>query len=343
MATTYYHSTNSVLRGETTSGTSIDYMTDGVSSVIGTVDQTQAVTATFRFNPYGSRLSKVGMGFSPRFGWRSSAIVWTEFIELFSAPIVSVLGYQLTSAFRKAGTFRDGGLGSDVPECGSQAAPWSSITPQDVIIELDLVSASKFRQPYPCWQYWFNTIWRLTEESKKAQVGAVIQNVTFMIDQYNCKDDSQSLRCSLRNYSEAWTVTNGKFDDRVTGEIGARDYQTDAFMMQKYDDCTHGLSFMVGTFAFYGGCKVTENSNGWKTGMGTCNGGPWGQFLLGQWGRPSGFTAGDGQKSLSYKTNCCFEKKGYSFELSYSSKASQPFQFSGGEPASGKEVCKGTC
>ncbi|RYG99827.1 MAG: hypothetical protein EON58_02545 [Alphaproteobacteria bacterium] len=64
-----YHVANGRLRGQTTSGVRTDYLTDALGSVTATVTATATVENTYRYKPYGDRLSKTGTGVDPRFLW----------------------------------------------------------------------------------------------------------------------------------------------------------------------------------------------------------------------------------------------------------------------------------
>jgi RHS repeat-associated protein len=68
MPTTYYYTVDSEIIGEHTAGQSrIDYLTDALGSVVATVDQSQSVTSTARYKPFGDDLAVTGTG--PVFGW----------------------------------------------------------------------------------------------------------------------------------------------------------------------------------------------------------------------------------------------------------------------------------
>lgn len=67
MPTTYYHTVNGRLIGETTGTTRTDYLTDALGSVTATMNQSQAIVNTYRYKPYGQLLAKTGSGADPRF------------------------------------------------------------------------------------------------------------------------------------------------------------------------------------------------------------------------------------------------------------------------------------
>ena len=68
MPTTYYHTVNGSIIGETTSGVRTDYMTDALGSVTGTTIS-GTVQNTYRYMPFGGILSQTGSAPSPRFLW----------------------------------------------------------------------------------------------------------------------------------------------------------------------------------------------------------------------------------------------------------------------------------
>lgn len=69
MATTYYHTANGRICGESTAGDRIDYLTDALGSVVATVDSSAQVVNPYRCRPYGERLAMPAVGSAP-FGGR---------------------------------------------------------------------------------------------------------------------------------------------------------------------------------------------------------------------------------------------------------------------------------
>ena len=69
MGVTRYCSMNGRLRGETTSGTRTDYLTDALGSITATVNSSAVVVNTYRYKPYGQQLAKTGAGADPRYRW----------------------------------------------------------------------------------------------------------------------------------------------------------------------------------------------------------------------------------------------------------------------------------
>jgi len=68
MAKTYYYTVEGEIIGEHTLGQSrLDYLTDGLGSVVATVDQTVTVKSTARYKPYGADLATTGT--QPAFGF----------------------------------------------------------------------------------------------------------------------------------------------------------------------------------------------------------------------------------------------------------------------------------
>lgn len=68
-----YYSVNGRILGEASGGTRLDYMTDALGSVTGTVDSSAQVVNTYRYKPYGELLAKTGSGSDPRFRWVGSS------------------------------------------------------------------------------------------------------------------------------------------------------------------------------------------------------------------------------------------------------------------------------
>jgi len=72
MSTTYYYTVDNEIIGEHTLGQSrLDYLTDGLGSVVATVDQTLTVKSTARYKPYGADLAMTGT--QPSYGWAGSS------------------------------------------------------------------------------------------------------------------------------------------------------------------------------------------------------------------------------------------------------------------------------
>jgi len=68
MSTTYYYTVNDEIIGEHTLGQSrLDYIPDGLGSVVATIDQTLTVQSTARYKPYGADLATTGT--MPMYGW----------------------------------------------------------------------------------------------------------------------------------------------------------------------------------------------------------------------------------------------------------------------------------
>lgn len=64
-----YYSVNGRILGEASGGTRLDYMTDALGSVTGTVDSSAQAVNTYRYKPYGGLLAKTGGGSDPKFAW----------------------------------------------------------------------------------------------------------------------------------------------------------------------------------------------------------------------------------------------------------------------------------
>jgi hypothetical protein len=68
MSTTYYHTIDGSILGQTTAGVRTDYMTDALGSVTGTT-VSGAVGNTYRYMPFGALLAKTGTASDPLFLW----------------------------------------------------------------------------------------------------------------------------------------------------------------------------------------------------------------------------------------------------------------------------------
>jgi RHS repeat-associated protein len=84
MGTTYYSTVNDEIIGEHSLGLSkLDYVTDGLGSVVATIDQTLTLQSTARYKPDGADLATSGT--QPRFGWvgsqgyRKNDVSYSEF------------------------------------------------------------------------------------------------------------------------------------------------------------------------------------------------------------------------------------------------------------------------
>lgn len=69
MAVTNYYTIDGQIIGEATSGARTGYLPDALGSVTATVDESGTVINTYRYKPYGSQLSKSGVGTDPKFQW----------------------------------------------------------------------------------------------------------------------------------------------------------------------------------------------------------------------------------------------------------------------------------
>ena len=69
MGVTNYFTVDGEILGEETGGVQIDYITDAIGSVVGTVNQSAQVVNTYRYKPFGGLLAKTGVGADPAFGF----------------------------------------------------------------------------------------------------------------------------------------------------------------------------------------------------------------------------------------------------------------------------------
>jgi len=91
MPTTNYYTVNGEIIGEHTTGQSgLDYVPDGLGSVVATVDQNLTAQSTARYKPSGAILASTGP--QPAFGWigtlgsRTSA---TPHADFYNRPNLS--------------------------------------------------------------------------------------------------------------------------------------------------------------------------------------------------------------------------------------------------------------
>ena len=68
---TYYNAGGTII-GESASGVRTDYMTDGLGSVTGTLNQSGTVLDTYRYKPYGGILAQTGTSSNPSMQWVGS-------------------------------------------------------------------------------------------------------------------------------------------------------------------------------------------------------------------------------------------------------------------------------
>jgi hypothetical protein len=70
MPVTNYYTANGVLIGEKVGANPrADYLTDALGNVTATMNQSGAITNTYRYKPYGALLAKTGAGADPAFRW----------------------------------------------------------------------------------------------------------------------------------------------------------------------------------------------------------------------------------------------------------------------------------
>lgn len=69
MGTTYYHSVNGRITGQTKDGVKTHFLTDPLGSVTATLSDAGVEENTYRYKPYGGLLSKAGSAEDPAFLW----------------------------------------------------------------------------------------------------------------------------------------------------------------------------------------------------------------------------------------------------------------------------------
>ena len=67
MARTYYDTINGGVVGEHTGGARTEYVADVLGSVVATHNAGAMIVNSYRYKPYGTQLSKNGLGTDPKF------------------------------------------------------------------------------------------------------------------------------------------------------------------------------------------------------------------------------------------------------------------------------------
>ena len=183
MAVTTYYSVGGEIMAERSGSTRTDYTRDALGSVIGTkrvsgIINQPGLTNTYRYKPYGERLSKTGNAPDPRFQWR--VLQATVANSLLSTPVKNydlsscqVFGLVRDSIVQK-GTLMGGALSRKYPVCGGIGAQWQNLKPSEVWISHHGISITQ------CGGGEFHTWWKLPPTGARSAVGAVIQKVNIV-------------------------------------------------------------------------------------------------------------------------------------------------------------------
>lgn len=81
---TFYSVQGEIIGEKAAGGQRVDYLTDALGSVVGTVNQSAQVINTYRYKPFGGLLAKTGAGADPAFQWvgspgyRNSGKKWSD-------------------------------------------------------------------------------------------------------------------------------------------------------------------------------------------------------------------------------------------------------------------------
>jgi hypothetical protein len=196
MSTTYYHTIDGSILGQTTAGVRTDYMTDALGSVTGTT-VSGTVENTYRYMPFGTLLAKTGTSSDPTFLWIGS--------QGYRATQRSYSDYyvRLRHVAAISGTWTS--LDKFWPfESGWAYAsnnPTVSIDPTGALTATP-VNADSW-QVYCCGGFKTFIDWRNTP----LQSGWIIQYIQWQDTYYTaCPPTGSQVTAQPLNYFEAWQV-----------------------------------------------------------------------------------------------------------------------------------------
>lgn len=267
MASTWYHAVKGEIIGETTSGSRTSYLTDGLGSVTATQNATGTTTATWRYMPYGSLLTKTGAGADPRFLWRSYERTALTLMQPFrAAPYYSSqYGFCARVPVGVPTTFQHP-LSQD--ECGIACR------------QKPLKPATDYAQS-ECGGWGIDVQFRVT--GCPNWDGYVVQQITMMFCYTDCEGRAVAptfpckangfawFGCYFLQFYEAWhiVIVNGQLDKEQSDlDTGAHDFNR----VPDRGRCTRGLSSLR---AVAGPMSIGEyNAAGFvKGGLPDCAGG----------------------------------------------------------------------
>lgn len=244
MPTTYYHTVNGRIRGQSTAGVRTDYLTDALGSVVATVNSSAQVVNTYRYKPYGERLAKTGVGADPRFLWSGNSGSRTD----------STAGAERYSRARHFGTMQaqwgavDRYWPSQPPYAFCKGDPIRWLDPSGHQ-PIDVIGAIRVFEPVGCGGIVFRTLWNLPKSYSLGD-GAIVQEVTIGYREIKC-DFSEPKREDY-HYLEAWEV----FQDARGNLTFKPDPPFDYYYHSPADTCTVGSISWRGKVSFYPGLNI---------------------------------------------------------------------------------------
>ncbi len=204
MPTTFYHTVDGEIQGQTTAGVRTDYLSDALGSVVATVNSSAQVVNTYRHRPYGELLAKTGVGADPRFGWTGVT---------GSRATLRQFAQQFTRA-RHFGSSQGQWISVD-PTWPNQwpfvyclARPTTLIDPSGLdasIVGFGCSTKDKLHDECPIFDFFWETRWVLYPGMRWTPKGFIVQKITASLAACDCCDISL-LDLNPPPYWEAWEV-----------------------------------------------------------------------------------------------------------------------------------------
>ena len=312
MATTYYHAVNGQLLGETTAGARIDYLTDILGSVVGTVDQNQNSQCNLRYKPFGSRLSQSGAVAVLRFqycgnsslsetGSLDGALYSTsEIWNLFSAQQINLAASNIIAnqtrnirAMLPPGTSQECDLSK-----GGWPVHYNSMEPIPV--------PRKICGGWGSWFVAFDGPATIRGTGGSAKHGYIIQEINFKKPRgVNCITKLPLIALyGDTEYWELWYI-DGKGNIRAFEDFRIDSPPHDTWSSPDSYLCTTGSKAELGWLKFY-----NVSINCYKE-WGYTRGNPWDprKDLLGGYNPPAGWSrANSTARQARAMWNCCDSK-----------------------------------
>lgn len=110
MGTTYYHTVNRQITGQTKDGVRTHYLPDAFGSVTATMSDAGVEENTYRYKPYGEVLAKTGVAADPRFLWSgqrqarrcADELLYVSRFGHYSSPLASAVHEGVNTGFKEA-------------------------------------------------------------------------------------------------------------------------------------------------------------------------------------------------------------------------------------------------